>query len=73
VYAWADDPYFSEIKAFVADVEGKKGPRQVLSSFADAVKTYEFTWAIRDRSEGKPLEQNGANGHAKEVNGVNGV
>jgi hypothetical protein len=52
VYEWDDDdPYFAEIEAFVVDVEGGKNGGRVLCSFEDAVKTYAFTWAIRDASE----------------------
>jgi len=50
MYEWDDDPYLDQIEAFVSDVEmGKK--RRVLSTFEDAVKTYEFTWGIRETSE----------------------
>ena len=50
MYEWDDDPYLDQIEAFVADVEmGKNG--RVLSTFEDAVKTYEFTWRIRRASE----------------------
>jgi len=49
-YEWDDDPYRDQIEAFVADVEGKKNGR-VLSTFEDAVQTYEFTWGIREASE----------------------
>jgi len=51
VFEWDDDPYLDQIEAFVADVQnGMKGKR-VLSTFEDAVQTYEFTWAIREASE----------------------
>ena len=50
LYEWEDDPYFDEIQAFVLDVEGGTSKR-VLSTFEDAVQTYEFTWAIRTASE----------------------
>jgi hypothetical protein len=49
-YEWDDDPYSHQIEAFVADVEGEKKGR-VLSTFEDAVQTYEFTWGIRQASE----------------------
>jgi hypothetical protein len=50
VYELDDDPYFSQIEAFVGDVEGPTRGR-VLSSFEDAVETYAFTWAIREAAE----------------------
>ena len=51
LYEWDDDPYLSEIEAFIEDVEGHDGRGKVLSSFEDAVRTYELTWAIREASE----------------------
>jgi hypothetical protein len=50
VYEWDDDPYFSQIEAFVGDVDGRSR-RRVLSSLEDAVETYAFTWAIREAAE----------------------
>lgn len=50
LYEWEDDPYFDQIQAFVSDVESGETQR-VLSTFEDAVQTYEFTWAIRTASE----------------------
>ncbi|WOO84424.1 putative protein [Vanrija pseudolonga] len=45
-----DDPFFSEISSFVDAIEG--GPdAHILSSFEDATKTYELTWAIRNAGE----------------------
>jgi hypothetical protein len=67
---WHDDPYFSQIEAFVEDVQvhasdgqvsEKVGERASLSSFEDAVKTYEFTWAIREASERKQTRTDGRN------------
>ena len=49
-YGWDDDPYRDQIESFVADVENKKNGR-VLSTFEDAVQTYELTWGIRHGSE----------------------
>lgn len=40
-----DDPFFSEMSEFIDAVEGK--PSHILSSYEDATKTYELTWAIR--------------------------
>lgn len=45
-----DDPFFSEISNFVDTIEGGPDP-YILSSFSDAAKTYELTWAIRAASE----------------------
>ncbi|KAL7424040.1 hypothetical protein Q5752_001625 [Cryptotrichosporon argae] len=45
-----DDPFFSEISNFVDAIEGGPDPH-ILSSFEDATKTYELTWAIRLASE----------------------
>jgi len=50
LYEWEDDPYFDQIQAFVSDVESGMAQR-VLSTFEDALQTYEFTWAIRTASE----------------------
>jgi len=49
-----DDPFFSEASNFIDVVEGKNYASEevnILSSFEDACKTYEFTWAIRNASE----------------------
>jgi hypothetical protein len=52
LYECEDDPYLDQIQAFVSGVEsGSK--QEVLSTFEDAVQTYEFTWAIREASEQK--------------------
>jgi len=45
-----DDPFFSEISNFIDAIEDGPHPH-ILSSFADATKTYELTWAIRLASE----------------------
>ncbi|OLL24696.1 hypothetical protein NEOLI_003179 [Neolecta irregularis DAH-3] len=51
-----DDPYFGEISTLVDAVE--TGDRsQILSSFEDAMKTYEATWAIRLASERTTAER----------------
>jgi hypothetical protein len=49
VYEWDDDPYLGQIEAFVSDVG--YGTKRVLSTFEDAIQTYEFTWGIREASE----------------------
>lgn len=55
-----DDPFFSEISMFTDTlaIEGTLdigralcADPKILSSFEDAVKTYEMTWAIRGASE----------------------
>ncbi|PPQ78079.1 hypothetical protein CVT25_015613 [Psilocybe cyanescens] len=49
-----DDPFFSEISNFidtVEDIEEDSEAAQILSSYEDAVRTYEFTWAIRKAAE----------------------
>ncbi|EIW69432.1 hypothetical protein TREMEDRAFT_43977 [Tremella mesenterica DSM 1558] len=45
-----DDPFFSEVSSFIDAIEGGPDPH-ILSSFEDATKTYELTWAIRLASE----------------------
>jgi len=45
-----DDPFFSEISSFIDCIEGGPDPH-IFSSFEDATKTYELTWAIRLASE----------------------
>ncbi|KAI9638084.1 putative oxidoreductase C terminal-domain-containing protein [Dioszegia hungarica] len=45
-----DDPFFSEVSSFIDSIEGGPDPH-ILSSFEDATKTYELTWAIRLASE----------------------
>lgn len=49
-----DDPFFSEISNLIdiiEDIEEEPEAAQILSSYDDAVRTYEFTWAIREASE----------------------
>lgn len=49
-----DDPFFSEISVFidnVEDIEEDPETATMLSSYEDACKTYELTWAIRLASE----------------------
>lgn len=45
-----DDPYLSEDRAFIDAVRRGDGSL-VRSSYADAMKTYQFTWAIRRAAE----------------------
>jgi len=49
-----DDPFFSEVSNLIdiiEDIEEDPEAAQILSSYEDAVKTYELTWAIRAASE----------------------
>jgi len=49
-----DDPFFSEVSNLidiVEDIEADPEYATILSSYEDACKTYEFTWAIRRASE----------------------
>lgn len=59
-----DDPYQTQLNAFIAAIEEAeanpgneslqdKVDSEILSTYADAVKTYAFTWAIRLASENK--------------------
>lgn len=47
-----DDPFFSEISGFIDTIEDGPEPN-ILSTFEDAAKSYELTWAIRLASEAK--------------------
>lgn len=46
-----DDPFHTELATFIDVVEGRRGGEEILSSYEDAIKTYELTWAIRRASE----------------------
>ncbi|KIJ69243.1 hypothetical protein HYDPIDRAFT_80795 [Hydnomerulius pinastri MD-312] len=49
-----DDPFFSEVSNWIdiiEDIEEDPEAAQILSSYEDACRTYEFTWAIREASE----------------------
>jgi predicted dehydrogenase len=49
-----DDPFFSEVSNWldvVEDIEDDPDAAQILSSFEDACRSYELTWAIREASE----------------------
>ncbi|RSH82847.1 hypothetical protein EHS25_005837 [Saitozyma podzolica] len=46
-----DDPFLSEMATFIDTAATGKAKLPILSSYADAVKTYEMTWAIRWASE----------------------
>ncbi|KAI1794773.1 putative oxidoreductase C terminal-domain-containing protein [Ganoderma leucocontextum] len=46
-----DDPFHTELATFMDVVEGRRPSEEILSSYEDAIKTYELTWAIRRASE----------------------
>ncbi|TFK29880.1 hypothetical protein FA15DRAFT_184936 [Coprinopsis marcescibilis] len=50
-----DDPFFSEISVFIDNIEAKDNADfedlHILSSYEDAARSYELTWAIRNASE----------------------
>jgi predicted dehydrogenase len=49
-----DDPFFSEVSNLIdiiEDIEEDPDAAQILSTYEDAVRTYELTWAIRAASE----------------------
>ncbi|KZT42091.1 NAD binding dehydrogenase [Sistotremastrum suecicum HHB10207 ss-3] len=48
-----DDPFFSEVSNLIDVIEDIEEQTEslILSSYEDACKTYEFTWAIREASE----------------------
>jgi len=52
-----DDPFFSEVSVLIDnievddDIEEDPDTANILSSFDDACKTYQLTWAIREASE----------------------
>lgn len=45
-----DDPFYSEISTMIDAVESGSSDG-LLSTFDDALRTYEFTWAIRKAGE----------------------
>ena len=50
-----DDPFFTEVSDFIDKIEDRTladgFKPEILSTFEDAAKTYELTWAIRTASE----------------------
>jgi len=48
-----DDPFYTELSTFIDAVEtpSQETRARILSSYADAVKTYELTWRIRRAGE----------------------
>jgi len=46
-----DDPFYSEVSNFIDVIEQGPQASTILSSFEDACKSYEFSWAIRHASE----------------------
>jgi hypothetical protein len=52
-----DRRYFGEFSTFIDAVEsGSNDTSMILSSFEDAVKTYDLTWRIREASEASTRE-----------------
>jgi hypothetical protein len=52
--------YFGEFSTFIEAVESQSGDTSlILSSFEDAVKTYDLTWRIREASEASTRELHG--------------
>jgi len=54
-----DDPFFSEVSNLIDLVEEQPEHGTILSSYEDACKTYQLTWAIRlasERSQKQKLE-----------------
>jgi hypothetical protein len=52
--------YFGEFSTFIEAVESPTGDTSlILSSFEDAVKTYDLTWRIREASEASTREVHG--------------
>jgi hypothetical protein len=52
--------YFGEFSTFIEAVESQTGDTSlILSSFEDAVKTYDLTWKIREASEASTSEIHG--------------
>ncbi|KAH9942270.1 putative oxidoreductase C terminal-domain-containing protein [Epithele typhae] len=47
----ADDPFETELATFIDVVDGRRPRDAIQSSYADAIGTYELTWAIRRASE----------------------
>ncbi|TYJ56368.1 hypothetical protein B9479_002916 [Cryptococcus floricola] len=46
-----DDPFQTEMDTFIDTVENVDPAVKILSSYEDAAKTYELTWAVRKSSE----------------------
>ncbi|KIY50862.1 hypothetical protein FISHEDRAFT_71176 [Fistulina hepatica ATCC 64428] len=54
-----DDPFFSEVSNLidiVEDIEEDPDAANILSTYEDAVRSYELTWAIRNASEKSAAE-----------------
>lgn len=54
-----DDPFYTELSTFIDAVEipSQETKARILSSYADAVKTYELTWRIRRAGEASAKEE----------------
>ncbi|RDX50191.1 hypothetical protein OH76DRAFT_1402655 [Lentinus brumalis] len=46
-----DDPFHTELATFIDVVDGRRPSGDIMSSYADAIRTYELTWAIRRAGE----------------------
>ncbi|KAI0923327.1 hypothetical protein AcV7_005872 [Taiwanofungus camphoratus] len=46
-----DDPFYSELSTFIDAIHEPQERPNILSSYEDAVMTYEFTWQIRRASD----------------------
>ncbi|WVF71483.1 hypothetical protein IAT40_006289 [Kwoniella sp. CBS 6097] len=55
-----DDCYLSEVEAIIDVVDGKADKSVILSSYEDAIQTYELTWAIRRAGEKSYAARRGA-------------
>ncbi|GBE82995.1 Uncharacterized protein SCP_0500380 [Sparassis crispa] len=67
VYSFTgDDPFFTELSTFIDVVEDSQSHTRacILSTYADAVQTYEFTWRIRRAGEMSTAEKRAAQ-HSK--------
>ncbi|KZT00427.1 uncharacterized protein LAESUDRAFT_816521 [Laetiporus sulphureus 93-53] len=56
-----DDPFYSELSTIVDEVQQSPRRAAILSTYQDAVKTYEFTWCIRRAGEHSARTQQQSN------------
>ncbi|PCH39968.1 hypothetical protein WOLCODRAFT_161996 [Wolfiporia cocos MD-104 SS10] len=63
-----DDPFYTELSTFVEAVKDPKAHGSILSSYEDAVKTYELTWHIRRASEASTAAERERTAQAQESN-----
>jgi len=50
MHRWDDDPFLTQVEAFVEAVRHKRKER-ILCEYVDAMKSYEFTWEVKMASE----------------------